>query len=116
MADAVIKRHDTWPPLRGLAADEAGALDLASADSVKILMKSGSTLIEGTVDVIDPPDSEGFNWSYTWGEDDTGTVGDYAVELEIHWDDGATPPKIETVPNDGTLTLQIQADQDDAPL
>jgi hypothetical protein len=63
------------------------------------------------VDTTAPPgDDDGFNWSYTWGTLDTNTVGNYSVELEIHWDGTATPPQVETVPNGDNPILTIVQD------
>src|SRR4051794_18539869 len=101
MADLTVKRGDTWPPVKGRAADDDGALDLASAASITFLMKKTALLVTGTVDVIDPPDAEGNNWSYTWTAGDTDVIGDYQVELEITWAVGHT----ETVPNSGYSTI-----------
>lgn len=111
MADVVIKQNDTWPPLRGAAADEDGLMDLSAADSLRFIMKSGQTLVDGSATAIEPPDEDGFNWSYTWGTADTSVVGTYQAELEITWDAGP-PVKIETVPNEGTLEIEIEAEQD----
>lgn len=110
MADT-LKRGDTWPPIRGRASDEDGAMDLAAADYVLFLAKAGSTLISGTAFVIDPPDADGMNWSYTPDADDFSVIGAYKTEIEIHWDEAAVPPKVETVPNTGTETITIEQDQ-----
>lgn len=106
-----VKQHDTWPPLRGKAEDEDGLVDLTVADSLKFLAKDGVALIEGAAEPIDPPDADGFNWSYTWQAGDTDVVGEYDVELEVTWDAGTTPPQVETIPNEGNETLTIEADQ-----
>lgn len=112
MADVTLKRGDTYPPLRGRAADEDGALPLADAISaggtILFLAKSGATLVSGTVNVIDPPDADGFNWQYVWDEGDTDVIGTYMVELEITWDN--TPHEVQTIPNDGYLSLEIVQD------
>lgn len=102
-----IKRGDTWPPLRGLAADEDGPINMTTATSVTLLAKYNTTLISGTVVPLASPDADGFNWSYTWGSADTSIVGEYSVELEINWGGG----QFETIPNDGTETLTIVQDQ-----
>ncbi len=112
MADATLKRHDTWPPLRGRAEDSVGnALALVGADFLLFLMKTGATLVSGTAVVINPPDADGMNWKYVWATGDTDIAGTYQAELEIHWDEGTTPKEIETVPNDRTLEVVILQDQ-----
>lgn len=110
MADLTIAQNDTWPPLRGAASDEDGLLDLTSADWLKFIMKSGAVVVSGTATVIDPPDADGFNWQYTWHASDTSIIGTYQAELEIHWDDGASPAQIETVPNESPLEIEIRDD------
>lgn len=114
MADATIKRNDTWPPIRGAASDQSGLLDLTTADSLKFLAKSGATLISGTAEALSPPevdfDGKEYNWRYVWADGDTAIAGDYEVELEITWDSTTTPPQVETVPNSGKQTLTIESD------
>lgn len=105
-----FKRNDTWPPLRGKATDDDGYIPLADADSLKVLLKSGTTLIEGVAVAIDPPDSDGMNFSYTWDDNDLDITGTYQVELEITWNSATSPPEVETVPNVGYATLIIVAD------
>lgn len=110
MADLTIKQHDTWPPLRGKAEDEDGLLNLSDADIIKFIMVSGATVVEGEVEVIDPPDDDGFNWKYVWASGDTAVIGTYEAELEITWDNASSPKKIQSVPNDGTLSVEIEED------
>lgn len=108
MADLTIKAGDTWPPLRGLAADSDGALALADAASVQVIIKkAGDAAIGGAIDVIDPPDDDGMNWQYVWQDGDTDVIGSYDVELEIVWDSGTTPPEVQTVPSSGFQTIEI---------
>lgn len=102
-----VKKGDTWPPLRGLASDEDGPINMTTAGTVLFLAKSGATLISGTVVPLAAPDGDGFNWSYTWGATDTSIIGTYTVELEIQWN--AT--RWQTIPNDGSETLTIVQDQ-----
>lgn len=111
MADLVLKQHDTWPPLRMALKDENGLLDLTEADSAKLLLKNGTTLITGPVIPISPVDEDGMNAKYEWAASDTAITGDYAGEVEITWDAGTSPPEVETIPNSGTVTITIQPDQ-----
>lgn len=108
MADLTIKSGNTWPPLRGRAADDDGALPLADAEEITLYLKSDTTLITGTVEVIDPPDSDGFNWRYVWADGDTDEPGDYVGEIKILWDSSTTPDEIETVPNQDNVTVTIE--------
>lgn len=103
---------DTYPPLRGLASDEAGPVDLSTADALQVRIKSGATLITGTPIAVQPPasDADGreYNWEYDWALGDTANPGDYVVQLKVTWDAAAVPPQIETFPNDGGGTLTIE--------
>lgn len=105
-----VKRHDTWPHLRGRAEDENGAMPLASADSLAFRMTNGTTTISGVAHVIDPPDSDGNNWYYAWTSTDLNTAGTWKVELKVTWNAAASPPAVETVPSHGTATLTIEAE------
>jgi hypothetical protein len=109
-----MQTGDTYPPLKGLASDADGPVDLTSADSMRALMKSLTTLIELPADVIDPievDDDESFNWSADWGIGDSDVPGDYLVQLEVTWAAG----QIETFPNshDAAPHLIIEVANDD---
>lgn len=110
MADLTIKRNDTFPFLRGQAKDEEGLMELLKADKLKVILTNGKTVIEGTPEVIDPPDAEEMNWQYKWAAGDTAESGSYKVELEITWDEASTPPEVETVPNANYATVVIVDD------
>jgi hypothetical protein len=89
---------DTWPPLKGLAADEDGPVDLPSADTIEVVLKSGNTVITGVADVIDPPEVDGdetYNWEYVWEVGDTDTPGVYRTQLKVTWAVG----QVERFPN-----------------
>jgi hypothetical protein len=106
---ANIKKGDTWPPQRGAATDDDGLLPLVEADEVLFFAsKSNPTnFIQGTATVIDPPDADGFNWQYEWQAGQTDVPGSYKCELQITWDAGSSPPKVETVPNDGSANPDL---------
>jgi hypothetical protein len=103
---------DTWPPLTGAATDADGAaLDLSSADGLRMIAKaaSGATVIEGAAaNLTDGTDGK---WSYTWAADDLSVAGSYCPELEITWDESSSPPKIETC-RDDAVTFLVKADND----
>lgn len=106
---ATVKQGDTWPPLRFKVTDEDGLVDLTTADSITLRL-AGPATVTGSCDPIDPPDSDGFNASYTLAAGDTATVGTYRGEIEVNWDSSALPQAIETFPNAGTFVLVIEAD------
>lgn len=116
MADLVCKQHDTWPPIRGGASDEAGLLPLGDADSIRLILKAGNRIISNPVQVIDPPEEDAnepgrfYNWQCLWGADDTSDSGSYQVEMEITWDANASPPAVETVPSSGQKQIIIEPD------
>jgi hypothetical protein len=110
MADLTIKRNDTFPYLRGQAKDEEGPMDLTTADAIKVILSNGTSVIEGEVEVLDPPDAEGMNWQYKWAAGDTAEAGTYKTELEITWDEGTTPPEVETIPNSSYDEIVILED------
>src|SRR4051794_40749301 len=105
MADLTVKQHDTWPPLRGAASDANGLVDLSTADSIKLILKSGATVVGGAVEVIDPPDEDGMNWQYNWQTADVITAGTFSGELEVTWDEGTSPPEVQSFPNTGTISV-----------
>lgn len=116
MADLVIKQHDTYPYLRGLAKDQEGIMDLLAAEvkSLKVILKpatGGGEVVEGLAEALDPEtDPEGMNWQYKWVTGDTAEANTYNVELEITRDKGADGDRIQTVPNGKYATVEIKAD------
>lgn len=106
-----VKRHDTWPAVRFKASDQDGLLPLEDADSLKFIIKSGSTVVvEGVATSLDPNTNDGFNGQYLWAEGDTDNVANLQIELEITWDANSDPPRIETIPNSGVREMNIEAD------
>jgi hypothetical protein len=115
VADLVVKQHDTFPALRGLAKDQEGPMDLLSADKLKVILKAQTgappTVVEGEAEALNPEDDEeGMNWEYPWAIGDTAEPGVFDIELEITWDEHATPPTVQTVPNGSYSTVEFKAD------
>jgi len=106
MADAItIKQHDLYPPLQFTLSDANGPVDLSTAESITLLMKSGGTVVDGTCTAdADQVTNKGVA-TYTWVSGDTDTAGTYDVEFEVAWPDG-----IETFPNTGYLSIVIEPD------
>jgi hypothetical protein len=117
---------DTYPSLRGLAADRAGPLDLTSADAVNVILSSDRTVISGPAVVLDPPeDVDGnpfdpdadppvdgpFNWRYDFAETDLAIAGVYVVQLEIVEDELAEPPLRRTLPVESVDRLLVGVGQ-----
>jgi hypothetical protein len=111
-ADFVFKRHDTFPPLvRNLTQtinDVVTAVNLTTATTVKLIMTA--TLTDGSTATVTGTcaltDATGGIVTYTWVTGDTIASGLYNAEYEITWNTG----KIETIPNDGYFTVEIQDD------
>lgn len=105
MADFTLKQHDTWPPLDATLEDAAGPINLTTAASVKLILKtpSGSTTITGTCSIVS---AVAGTVRYLWQTSDTASVNTFNAEFEITWNDG----KIETVPNSGYFEVSVVAD------
>lgn len=109
MADYSLKQNDTYPVLTAILSDQLGAVDLTTADSVKLIMKMASppTTVIGTC-VIATPQTGGNvgKVTYDWQASDTATVGEYQAEFEVTWNVG----DVETFPNDSYKTIEIVDD------
>lgn len=104
MANFTIKANDTYPPIELTLTDQAGAIDLTTADVVRLLLKSATlSIVTGPVTIVDAVAGK---ISYTWEADDLLQVGAYRGEVEITWDPGV----IETIPNDGYFTVDVLED------
>lgn len=117
MATPIYYTGDTWPPLGMTATDSAGVpVDLSSSDSLRMIAKqnSGADLIVG-VPVFTDPDRGGTGdgtdgkSEYFWAIDDLSIVAAYTPELEVTWDAGSSPPRIETFRQDA---FNVLADND----
>jgi len=98
-----IKQHDNYPPLVLTLTDQNGPINLSTATTVKLILKSGTTSITGNCVITTP--TSGIV-TYNWGGSDTAVVGTYDGEVEITWNTG----KIETVPNDSYFSITVMAD------
>lgn len=105
MPDFTLKQHDTWPPLDAALVDANGPINLTTAASVKLILKtaSGSTQIIGTCSIVS---AVAGTVRYLWQTSDTASVNTFNAEFEITWNDG----KIETVPNSGYFEVAVVAD------
>ena len=106
MADLVRKQHDTWPMIEGQLKGNDIAVNLTTATSVKLLLKSqGSGSIEGggTCTITD---AAAGRVAYDLVGADTEDVTIFNGEFEVTWADGS----IQTFPNSGYFTLEITPD------
>lgn len=111
-----IKRRDTRPAYVVDLVDNAGLddeapINLTTATSVTFKMRTA-----GAADITAPKvssamtvvDATNGRVRHNWSTAHTDTPGEYAVEFEIAWSDGG----IETVPNDGYMTINVVEDLD----
>jgi hypothetical protein len=103
MADLTIKQGDTWPPLVSTLEENGAAIDLTTAVSVTMRIKSTGLTLSNLACSIDTPASGVV--SYTWADGDTDVPGTYTVDFVIDWDDD----KLQTAPNDSEKSLVIRA-------
>lgn len=98
-----MQSGDTYPPLRGLAADQNGTVDLTAAASMRALCKGSTHIISLNAVVINPvlvigsgAAQETYNWIAVFSSEAETSVPDiYVVQLEVTWASGS----IETFPN-----------------
>lgn len=107
-----MKAGDTWPPLKGEAADETGApVNLSGAASMEVVITNGTDSIGGVATAIWPPEADvdgdhQWNWQHTFAVGATdGLEGDFSVELKVTWAAG----ELQTFPNTGHETLSFEA-------
>jgi hypothetical protein len=110
MPDAVFNRGDRFPPFKATLKkrnETTGAwevIDLTEAESVRLVMVSGTTEIQGACTIVSPPTSGVVE--YPWAAEDVEATGSYRAQVEILWKNGLT----QTVPSKGYATIEIQAD------
>lgn len=107
-----MKRHDTLPVLSGTITDANGAVSLASATEIRIIMtdSSGAIKVDSTGGVADADQvtNKGL-FTYPWIAADTDTSGDYKLEVQITF-----PAGKQTFPNPGYSIVRIVDDLNDA--
>jgi hypothetical protein len=109
-----IKNGDTSPAyvvdLQDDVDSTPAAIDLTDATSVTFKMRLASTTGAPAVDAaMDITTAASGRVTYEWQTGDTDTPGTYEAEFEILWTDGT----IETVPNQGYMSIVVTDDLDD---
>ena len=101
--DNVFKKGSTADPLDATLKDRSGAIDLSTASSVTLYMRSrdGTNKIDGE-EMIVINAAEG-QVRYNWGATDVNIPGVYHVEIHVNFG-GST---IEIFPNTGQNTIRI---------
>lgn len=105
MADWTLKSGDTHPPIPGQLIVNGSPVSLATADSVRFLMRNGNSLVTGVGTITNAATG---TVEYVWQPGDTDDPGTYEAEWEVVWD----PGKIETFPNDGYKEVLLLDDLD----
>jgi hypothetical protein len=103
--DYRTKQHDTGKPVRGTLSDENGVVNLANATQIRLLIRPYDAELVVYTAAVDGTPADG-NVIYEWVEGETDTAYWFEYEWEVTWNDGT----VDTFPDDGYLTGEIQAD------
>jgi len=109
MANLVFKRFDTYPPLGATLSGASGVIDLSNASAVFFSMKSAVGTVVASMVMASVIATAGYV-QHNWVASETSMADTWQGEFEIHWKAGG----VQTVPNDGTVSLIIEADLEDA--
>lgn len=107
MPDFSIKRNDTEPPLKATLEDGDGDPVDVSGATVTFHMKesrSGQTVVDKPATLVN--DGEDGQVKYSWDGEDTEDAGEYDAEFEVEYGAGG----VETFPNSGFLTVEVDED------
>ena len=136
MSDLTFNRHDTYPAiglvltqlnplwLEGIAAGRTPAeltaeglaekepIDLTTALKVTLIMKTGTTVVEGicTYKAPEATSKKAGKVEYLPIAGDTSLAGDYQAQAEIEWPETGGQKRYETVPSAGYGSITIQPD------
>jgi len=94
-----LKQNDTKPSLSASLTQDGSVVDLTEA-TVKFHMGDvvdAAAVVSGALTGV---------VRYDWDAEDTETAGSFPAEFEVTFSDGT----IETFPNDGYLTIEIQSE------
>lgn len=106
MADYTIKQHDTWPPLEATLSDADGPINLTTATTIRLIIKASAGITPYLVKTCTIVNAITGKVKATWATGNLDTAGTYQGEFEITWSDSS----IETVPNAGYFSFEIQPD------
>ena len=107
MATTTIKRGSTTPALTASLVDANGAaINLTTATSVTMVMRSQSGVAPSTSATATITNAATGAVSYTWTAQDTSTAGRYDVEWVVNWTGGA----IQRFPIQGYQSVSIEED------
>lgn len=102
-----IKRGDTAPTFRAQCLDDTTPVNLTTATSARLLMKSqnGDLIVAAPVTIEDQNTNPG--WVHrAWVAGDTDTADAYRGEVEVTWSDGT----VQTFPANGYVTILVLND------
>lgn len=81
----VLKRGDRRPSFKGQCLDGTTPVDLTTASSAKLILKSDTTTLAVTT-VIEAASLGKVR--YDWATNDLATTATYRAEVEVTWGDG----------------------------
>jgi hypothetical protein len=102
-----LKRGDTAPAFRARCLDGTDPVDLATATSVKFLMRdyAGQLVVTAPMTIEDQTTSPGWV-SRPWQASDLVVADTYSVEVEVTWSNGT----VQTFPPSGYATILVSED------
>lgn len=105
MSSLTFKRFDTYPPLTVTLTDQNGPIDLSTASSVHMEMKSSVGTIIPSLAMASFSATSGVI-QHTWVGSETSMADTWNLEWEIKWANGG----VQTVPNTGIVAITIEQD------
>lgn len=112
VVDYIIKAGDNRPIFERQLLNDGAALDLTTATDVRLIVTTvtGTELLNITgLDIVGDPTAGNVRWSPTALEVADLPAGRHLAELEVTY-----PATVITVPNDGYLIFEVEADLDGA--
>lgn len=135
--DFEIKSEDTFPYISGFVTDLDGLVDLSTASTVTLYLRTTTAnpavLVTGVCDVMSISDAIAAGlvgstntsvtppaawtvgeratvaaWKYEWASPDTNEPDDYLGEIEVTWAAG----KIQTFPNERAANFTVKFGDD----
>ncbi len=102
MSDFTCKTEDTTPNIEITLQDGDGPVNIQTAQSVKLILKSLTHTVEGDCTKID----EGLTGKvqYDWEVGDTSFAGDYDMEVKVTW----SPGRIQSFPSTGAKKVNFE--------
>ncbi len=101
----IIKRGDTRPALEVALQEQDGTPLVLDGATVRLILRSRQGVKINRAPMV-IADAETALARYAWQAGDTDTAGTFEAECEVTFADGG----VETVPNEGYISVRINAD------